>query len=769
MVVVRKRRNERRRRDGEARTKVQPSHLERGAYVYVRQSSPHQVKHNKESTRLQYERVQWALDLGWPRDRVIVVDGDQGQTATLPGERSAFDSVVGAVVRGEAGIVISLESARLARNGPDWAQLVFLCRWSDTLIADKHGIYDLTSRSDRIVLGVLGQLNEEEIETSIQRMIDARQSMAERGEMHRIPPPGYEVDDLGQLVKTHDEAVAEAIGTVFAKFDEFGSGRQVWAWWHEQGLKYPVRRIVGRTHPVDWKTPRYRAVLGTLHNPIYAGAYTYGRSRTVRELNTEVPGRLNVRTVKISDPDQWAVLIKDHHFAYVSWDRYVEIQKQLRANVPMSEGQRPGPVREGKALLQGMARCGHCGRAMSTVFGGTAGGAHGRPPQYRCVAAYDQGGDKVCQTIGSRRIDDVVVECFLDAIEPASLEIALKAEELSREEHEAMARVWQLQIEKAEYEAARAERQYQAVEPENRLVARSLERQWNERLEALEAVRAQAAAACRPRPQGAQVDQERIGRLAGDLEVVWAASTTSNRDKKALVRCLIEEVQLRTNKTRCDVRVVWKGGAITDRQVARRGRDPRATTEDTIDLVRKVALELRDDQIARVLNRQGRRTGQGNAFTAARVVSLRGKYGIPACPPRPPADPRNGPFTADEAANELGVCSHTIHKWLRAGILPGSQVTVGAPWRIRLTDEIRQRLGSDSGEAPESWVGLTEAARQLGLTKQHVSYLVRTGKLPGMRTGVHNRTCWRIDVSSAGSGRQQEMFDQMTNGDGDES
>ncbi len=311
-------------------SKIQSHHLERAAYVYVRQSSPFQVEHHTESGRLQYERLEQALSLGWTRERIVVVDGDQGLTATLPDRRAAFGELAGAVARGEVGIVLSLESARLARNGPDWAKLLFLCRWSETLIADRHGIYDLTSHTDRMVLGIRGQISELEIDTSIERMHEARRSKAARGELVRMLPAGYETDEQRQIVRTPDEAVAKAIETLFGKILELGSARQVWLWWIEQGLKYPVRQIAGRTHPVIWKAPTYRGVLATLQNPIYAGAYTDGRSRQVRELDAEEPGKLVVRTVKSSDPSQWRVLIHDHHFAYLSWERFLDIQRRRR-------------------------------------------------------------------------------------------------------------------------------------------------------------------------------------------------------------------------------------------------------------------------------------------------------------------------------------------------------------------------------------------------------------------------------------------------------
>jgi len=744
-------------------SKIGPQHLARTPYVYVRQSTPYQVEHHLESKRLQYERVQWAAEAGWSRERVVVVDDDQGRTATLPNSRSGFAEMMAAVANREVGIVLALEGARLARNGPDWANLLFLCRWTDTLIADRDSVYDLSVPSDRVVLGIRGQFNELEIETSIQRMVEARQSKAERGESVTIPPAGYDLDELGRLVMARDEAVVEALRTVFGKFDELGSARQVWCWWRDQGLQFPVRRLRPRVHPVVWVRPAYRNILSTLHHPIYAGAFVFGRSQTVRELDPDHPGRLLVRQRRVPR-EQWPVLLLDHHEAYIGWERYLANQQRMRDNCTMlrtSDDTVPGSAREGKALLQGLVRCGHCGRRMQVCFGGNAGGPKGRTPQYRCRgAASSPDGGKDCHTVGSQRIDAVVVEAFLAAVAPASLEVAARAEELARQESEELERIWRLQVEKAEYEAKRAERQYMAVEPENRLVVRTLEREWNERLVALEAVRARAAEARRRQAPVDEATWALIGELAGDLEGVWRASTTVDRDRKRLLRCLIEEVQLVTEDERYRVRVVWKGGAVTDLEVARhrRGATVLRTSEDTVELVRKLAVEFDDVQIARILNKQGRRTGRGNTFTQIRVQSLRGKYGIPKCKRKPPQDPRTGPFTADEAAEQLGVTATTVHRWLDKGILPGQQATPGAPWRIHLPEELRRRLAN--GEAPPGWVGVAEAARRLGTSTSHVSYMVKRGKLPAMRTTAGGRRCWKIDLSSATCGRQRDLLDE---------
>jgi DNA invertase Pin-like site-specific DNA recombinase len=744
--------------------KVQSEHLQRAAYVYVRQSSPKQVLKHGESRRRQYQLADWAFDMGWPRERIVVVDEDQGKSSAAPNTREGFARLISAVGRGEVGMVIALEVSRLARNSPDWHHLVYMSRWTNTLIADEQTVYDPNLPADRMVLGIRNQMSEMELDNAIGRMIKARWNKAKRGELLTIPPAGYEIDDLGQLVITSDESVAQAIRTVFTKFDELGSGRQVFIWWQKQGLRFPVRRLELRSKPVVWVEPVYRMILQTLRNPIYAGIYAFGKTRTVRELDPETPQKLRIRREQVRE---WPVLIRDHHAGYIPFKKWLEIQKRMQANSMMSGGrskqEKMGAIREGPALLQGLVRCGVCSRRMIVSYGGhRSAQGQGRVYQYRCVLARNQRGGKDCQTIGSKRIDQSVVEAFLEATQPAALDAARLANEEAKRQREALHDSWKYQIEKAEYESERAARQYHAVEPENRLVARQLEQRWNDRLKELEQVRVQAQEALRGQPLLSEEELAKVRILSADLEEVWEATTTENRDRKRLLQCLIEEVQLRTEQKHYQVRIVWKGGVVTDRKVLRiKAGKGHATCEDTVELVRRLAKEFDDAQIARILNRQGRRTGLGNTFTLAKVLSLRGHHKIPKCPNKVAQDPREGPFTADEAAAELGVTMTTIHRWLRTGVLAGEQATPGAPWRIVLSDQVRKRLGL--GEAPEGWVGLTEAARRLGLSKSNVAYLVRTGKIEAVRTTVRNRPCWRINVSSTTCGKQQDLLDQMTN------
>lgn len=737
----------------ERNARIQRQHLERTAYVYVRQSSPRQVIEHLESKRRQYDLVSWAREAGWTDDRIIVIDEDQGKSGAKAKTRTGFARLLKAVAQGLVGIVIALEVTRLSRNSPDWHHLLYLCRFTGTLIADEHTIYDPDHATDRLVLGIRGQMSELEIETSIERMVSARWNKASRGELYMVPPAGYDFDELGQWVKSSDAAVVHAITTVFDKFDELGSARQVFQWWQHQRLEYPVRRLHSRLHPVVWLSPTYAMFLRTIRNPIYSGTYVFGRTKSVRRLDENGIERTHIQPV---ERDAWRVVIHDHHDAYITYDRFVNNQEQLKANTSMRSVDGQGPVREGAGLLQGMVRCGHCGRRMSLSYGGLR---RSRVYQYRCMQARNQQGGSDCQVVGGKRIDQKVTEIFLEATSPCVVDSARLANEEVHREGDALRTYWAHQIERIEYKAQRAERQYMATEPENRVVARELERRWELALKDLDRVRNEAEQVAQSPELLSANDLEKVHLLGLELGSVWEAGTTTHRDRKRLLRCLIEEVQLCTKQDCYTIKIVWKGGATTARELVRGPAAwARRTPEDTVDLVRKLAVEFDDAQICRILNKQGRRSGRDIPFTKAAITSMRGKNHIPICKKAVITDPHDGPFNAEQAAHELGVTMGTVHRWLREGILAGEQLTPGAPWRILLNDETRDRLAGS--QTPAGWVGVSEAARRLGVSKPLVVYWVKSGKLPAKRATVGKRQCWKIDVESATCGVQNDMFNQ---------
>jgi excisionase family DNA binding protein len=723
--------------------------------VYIRQSSKRQVEEHRYSARRQYQMAQWTKQLGWGAEQIVVIDEDQGKTGTVAQSRQGFGEMIRSVGRGEVGIVVSLEVSRLSRNSPDWCNLIYLSRYTQTLISDGETVYDPTVTADRSMLGFRGHVSELEHEIGIGRMVQARWEQAERGEATFIPPAGYDLDELGRIVMTSDASVAEAIVTVFDRFEQLGNIRLVYQYFRDTKRSFPVRRMQTRGHPVIWVDASYDAICRTLHNPIYAGAYVYGRTETVRQVDPNDEQRIRVRRMVRK---QWPILLKDHHPAYISFETFSDNQRRIEGNMtPRRTGAEAGPAREGPTLLQGLVLCGQCGRSMKVSYSGK-GKRLGKYYYYVCVGSGGRAGDNSCQTVSGKRLDEAVVQLFLEVTAPAGEHAAALAEQQLRSESKQVERHWQLQIESAEYEAQRAERQYMAVDPENRVVARELERRWNGALQQLARVRERAQSAISRHRPLTEVEVQRAQRLGRDVAQVWNAPTTTNRDRKQLLRSLIEEVQVCTEEEQHSARIIWKGSATTDLHVKRvRQGQAHVAGPETVELLRTLAKEFNDAQISRILTRQGIRNKDGKSYTRTGVVALRRKHGIPKCDRPIVRDAREGPFTAQQAAQELGVSNGTVHRWSREGMPRGGQVAPGAPWRIVLTEEDRQRL--TAGDAPEEWVGVSEAARRLGMPKSTVAHWANTGKLKGVRTikGKHSR--WKIDLSSIDTGLQTDMFE----------
>ncbi len=730
-------------------TKVQPTHLERSALVYVRQSTFVQVQKNRESTLRQYDLAARAEELGWRSDQVIVIDEDQGHSGATTHGRSGFARVMSEVALGQVGIVLAIEASRLARNNADWQRLIWFCSLTDTLLGDQDGLYDPSLLDDRMVLGLKGTISELEWHTIRKRMHQAALNKARRGELRIVLPAGLEWQGLDGVQLTADQQVVDALRTVFDKFDELGSARQVALWVLDQGMRLPRRDKGGM---IRWIEPSSHAVYQILVHPSYAGAYVYGRRRTVRRIDPDGGVRSQSRTVARSD---WMILIRDHHEGLISWERFERIQKQLMANATKTGLSQPGPAREGTALLQGLAYCGRCGRRMGVAYRGDGR----RFGQFVCRSQWNERGtDFFCQVIGGRQIEETVVRLFLEAVEPAGVEVALGALDGLRQEQERVAGHWRQRIERAEYEAERARGRYEAVDAGNRLVAAELERRWNEALLVVANVRREAEERLKQLTrQLDDLERERVRKMAQDVRRIWTAASTTTRDKKRLLRAAIERVVITSTEIGVNVAVEWKGGEISHEEFARRrrGEPTRVTDAELVDLVRRLAAEHLDDtQIARVLSRRGMRTATGLSFTKRRVQSIRARYQIPCGTTRPASD--EPLYTAEDAARELGVSSATIHEWLRAGLIRGHQPMPGAPWRIVLDHETRRKLAGK--EAPDGWVGLDEAARRLGVSKQTVATWVKDGKLQAVRIARGRRMGWRICVDSTGLEKQTNLL-----------
>jgi len=449
--------------------KVQATHLQRWALVYVRQSTAAQVAVNRESTDRQYHLRDRALLLGWSRDRIKIIDEDLAHSGSGLVLRQGFAHLTSEVALGRAGLILSLEVSRVARNNADWYRLLDLCGVTDTLIGDEDGLYHPGLFNDRLLLGLKGTMAEAELHVLRARLDGGIRNKAARGELRRGLPVGLVWGESeGEVLFHPDQAVTGAVRSLFEKFAELGSARRVWLWFREQGLSFPHQCAHGQ---IQWITPTYTAIHNVLNNPVYAGAYAYGKTR--QEHYVDESGRLQQRTRRLPR-GQWPVLLPGHHPGFIDWTAFEMNQARLARNIRPAPQQAAGVVREGSALLQGLATCGRCGRKLRIYYQGQ----HSTPGYY-CANSQPCGGRAVwCLRVGAVRIDRAVVETFLAAIEPAGLEAALEAEKLSESEQQTALQQWRLQTERARYEAERAERRYREVETENRLVARTLESEW---------------------------------------------------------------------------------------------------------------------------------------------------------------------------------------------------------------------------------------------------------------------------------------------------
>jgi DNA invertase Pin-like site-specific DNA recombinase len=732
----------------ELASKVTASHLGRNAYVYVRQSTLTQMREHTESLERQYELASRAQGFGWPPQQVVVVDSDLGRSGADATAREGFKHLVAEVGLGKVGIILGIEVSRLARNNADWYQLLDLCALTDTLIADGDGLYHPGDFNDRLVLGLKGTMSEAELHLIRHRLTAGLLHKAAKGELRQGVPVGFVYDADDHVVLDPDEAVVAAIATVFRLFDELGSARQVMLSLLEDNLLIPRRRAGSKR--VNWAPASYPAIHDFLTNPAYAGAFVFGRRRDEKRLGPD--GRMVKRTRELPR-EEWAVLIPEHHPGFVTWERYVAIQDRLRANWRPPRGHGGGPVREGTALLQGRVRCGQCGRMMQVGYSGTSGNT----PRYICgrnKALY--GGERGCQNVGGRRLENRVLDEVFAMLEPASLTATAKALEEADANHRRHVGAFELAVERARFEAERARRQFDAVEPENRLVARTLERSLEQALVAQR--QAEASLAAQRLRQPTSLSEEEVvwlQRAGADVRAVFHAPTTTWRERKQLLRAVITEVVVTVHalERRADVNVVWEGGAATrfSLDLNKTGQHFRTTDEDTVDLVRRLAERYDDKTIAAVLSKQGRRTGTGLTFTKTRVKTLRVSRGIPAC--QPPAvtstddDVQVVSITAAERL--LRVNRTTLYRWLHDGFITGEQLTPGGPWHIRITDDLRHRVVP---EVPEGWVGLDQAAKVLGVARQTVLHRVQRGELEAVHVNQGRRKGLRINVSAGSSG-----------------
>jgi DNA invertase Pin-like site-specific DNA recombinase len=735
-------------------SKIKPTHTQRAAFVYLRQSTPSQVEHNRESTARQYALADKAYQLGWPKEQVVIIDEDLGLSGCSADKRSGFVRLTSEVALAHVGIVLGLEVSRLARNNADWYRLLELCGVTDTLIGDNDGVYHPALFNDRLLLGLKGTMSEAELHIIRARLDGGIRNKAARGALRRGLPVGLVWGEQdGEVLFHPDEAVTSAIRTVFERFAEFGSARRVWLWFRSEGLSFPLQHApAGQPGLIRWVTPTYTALHHILTNPVYAGAYTYGKTRCERYVDEHGAVKKRMRHLPI---DQWGVLIPDHHPGFIDWATFQANQARLDSNTRPRPHHSGGAVREGSALLQGMATCGHCGRRLHTHYRG-----RNSAPGYHCSGKdLVNGRGQYCLNIGGMAIEQAVAEAFIEAVTPAAVEATLLTIQQLHAHQDAALSQWRLEVERARYQAERAERRYRTVEPENRLVARGLETEWENRLRDL--ARAETELRRREQQQPSQLSPaqlEQLRVLGSDIRKIWTATTTSDRDRKELLRTLLEEVifDLKRAQGRAHLTLRWRGGAITVLEVAIprfRPVGPR-TDEDTISLLRRLAAVYPDEVIAGILNRQGRKTATGERFTANQVGSLRRYRDIPRF--QPPAEPPAGELVSiRKAAQILGMNTSSIHRWLADGFIAGEQVTPGAPWQIRINDELRAHIVQ---QAPPEYLPMLETTLKLGVSRQTVLQRVKRGELEAVLVRQGRRKGLRIKMVD----QQPALFEQLS-------
>ncbi|MFF0923770.1 recombinase family protein [Rhizobium leguminosarum] len=666
--------------------KIGPHHLERKAILYVRQSSVHQVLHNRESSALQYAMRDRLTALGW--SRIETVDDDLGRSAAGGVTRAGFDRMVAEVCLGKVGAVAAREVSRFARNSRDWQQLIEMCRVVDTVLIDQEAVYAPRQGNDRLLLGLKGSLNEYELDLLRQRSLSARYEKARRGELVVATPVGF-VKAGDRIEKDPDRRVQEAITLVFNKVAQLGSARQALLWFLEHGLELPVRRANG---DVLWRRPNYATIHRMIANPIYGGAYAYGKSRSVSSYG----GRSGVRR---KSRDEWLALIPDAHDGYVSWERAEEIRKMVSDNVPASRHH--GAAKHGDALLAGLFRCKRCGRKLTVRYTGN----NHNIPRYSCWRGLLDNGEPRCIAFGGLRVDDAIEEALLGVVEPGAIAAAAEAERNMSSQRDQVRDALQRDLQAARYAADRAFRQYDAADPENRLVASELEARWNKTLARVGEIENKIAGHEGATPQPSPMSTSEMAALAGNLRAVWAAPSTDARLKKRIVRTVIHEVIADLDDVTSEIvlAIHWVGGVHTQLRLPKRHRGQRnATPDDIIEAVQQLALIANDDVIAGVLNRNGLTTGNGNRWTRERVTALRSYRKIPVF--RPQTDGIEPWLNLGNAARLLSVAPKTLRLAAEAGEIEGVHPLPNGPWifsRLKLTTQQAQQIADRARQNPK--------------------------------------------------------------------
>jgi excisionase family DNA binding protein len=647
--------------------------LSRKAVVYVRQSTQTQVQVNRESQRRQYDLVDEARRRGF-RD-VEVIDDDLGRSASGTMARPGFERLVASLCAGEVGAVLCFDASRLSRNGRDWHHLLELCGLVGARVIDLDGVYDPCRPNDRLLLGMKGSISEFELGVLRSRMLDAARSKARRGEL-RIPVPiGYVWHREIGLGLDPDRRVQEVTQGIFQRFRELGSARQVHLALRADAVHFPRPSDGKRMTAFDWTPIRYRNVISLLKNPFYAGAYAYGKSVNRTEI---VDGRARKTYGHHRPLQDCEILLKDHHEGYIDWDEFERNQQLLAANAfGRKDGAKSG--RGGRALLGGLLTCGRCGRRLCVVYTGRSS-----QPVYRCDRGNTAIGAPRCMMFGGLRVDAAFARELIRAVEPMAVDAAQLAEQRKMERQAEHRRILELELQQARYDASLAERRYAACDPDNRLIAATLEKNWETALRRVSDCEGRLDPTTASAPTTATPD---LRAIAEDLEAAWKNTSVSMRCRQQLVRALVNEITVDIDRPAREIVLIihWKGGQHSELRLRkpRAGEHACSTSDDALAVIRGMATRWSDQDIAATLNRMGLPTGQNKTWTAHRVSSIRRVRGIHAYKS---AEKDGAWLTLREAAERRGVTSHRIRKLIKAGILRAEQVVSGAPFQISAAD-----------------------------------------------------------------------------------
>jgi DNA invertase Pin-like site-specific DNA recombinase len=670
--------------------KIRPRHRDRLAVVYVRQSTPHQVVEHRESADLQYQLRGRAIELGWPGARVLVIDEDQGLSGQSVANRPGFQRLLAEISLGHIGIVFGREMSRLARSCKDWHQLLELCGLFQVLLADADGVYDPADYNDRMLLGLRGMMSEAELHVLRSRLHQGKLNKARRGELFSLVPIGYVRTAEGGIALEPDEQARAAVQLLFDKVAELRSARQAHAFLIAHDIRFGVRSYRGPDKgTLTWQRPRLSTIYDMLRHPFYAGAYVYGRSQVDRTTRPQgKPGRRSAR------PDEWVCLVRDQVPAYISWEQYEENRRLMTTN----DKGRGTNKRAGRSdtLLNGIARCGRCGRPLVACKTHEV-----REPRYACDPGHYQSPGPTCQSLTALPVDRLIESLVLEAVQPAALELSLRAAEQAGRDRDRLHAIWRQKLERARYEADRARRQYDAAEPENRLVARELERQWEQRLTALRQLEEDYTRFQAKQPRAlTAAERQRIEALAADLPTLWASPTTRGADRRAVVGLLLEQVVLtRRGKTELiDVVVHWRGG-VEGRYLVRQ-RLPSYQHLGQYEVLKEKVTELRGqgltgEQIAEILNREGFVLPRGQAYRGGTVRQLFRRFGLTGHPAGLAlgTGPGREEWWLPELAAALRIAPIVLHRWRWSGYVTARQLAGDkSRWVVWANASERKRL-----------------------------------------------------------------------------